>query len=416
MAQGGDMQSLRIYPPANMKRPLVRALLAAEVLSFVFIVWTLIPSQMTVKRAMADLRKRDTPVRQVWAALGEKFPFLGIDVRPLPEIHLNAIQYLQTKSTNAAPAIPLLIEKLGDTGSIPLTASIALARVGPQAVPALLDALDSTRSQIRAFAAYALLQINPDDPATLLHLSHHANDHDVRVRRAMFRILNRHEIAVHQSTNRFLQALDDKDAEVRVLAAIGLVNIGQTSEAVLPALLTGKHYAHQLELIIHWDYYTFGVAPNMAPICPLDSVDPQTWRFAVQTFERMKPSDNARLAALKALLQAEEAGLAIAAAGAIWRKTRNAELILPTLINLIERKEPFFGDYPFILLREMGPAAKPAIPALLSIANSSTNALANYARSALDKINEPPADAKYSTTVDGSTTYTISIGFPGWEE
>ncbi|MEW6161223.1 MAG: hypothetical protein AB1813_27655 [Verrucomicrobiota bacterium] len=109
MHQGGDMQSLRIYPPANMKRSLVCALVASEILSFAFIVWVLIPAPMTVQSAMRDLRSESTLRSRILNACNH-LPFVNVTNQPGNDARvLQAVRFLELNAVHAAAAAPQLL-------------------------------------------------------------------------------------------------------------------------------------------------------------------------------------------------------------------------------------------------------------------------------------------------------------------
>jgi HEAT repeat protein len=71
------------------------------------------------------------------------------------------------------------------------TAADALARIGPAAVPALLEALHSPDPEVRAKAANVLGRMGPDARDSVPELIRLLDDPDERVRKTVIRALGR---------------------------------------------------------------------------------------------------------------------------------------------------------------------------------------------------------------------------------
>jgi HEAT repeat protein len=85
------------------------------------------------------------------------------------------------------------------------TAATALARIGPEAIPALVQALRDADPQVRSQAALALARMGPDASPAVPAL---------------------------------MEALSDRDENVRRCAARALGQVGPSARAAIPALIT----------------------------------------------------------------------------------------------------------------------------------------------------------------------------------
>jgi HEAT repeat protein len=134
-----------------------------------------------------------------------------------------------------APAVPALIQALGDSDSaVRAAAAWALGKLGdPQAVPALIKALgdwgDWWSEDVRAAAAWALGKLG--DPQAVPALIQALGDSDSAVRRAAAEALG--AIGDPQAVPALIQALGDRGSDVRRAAAEALGAIGDP-QAVPP--------------------------------------------------------------------------------------------------------------------------------------------------------------------------------------
>jgi HEAT repeat protein len=134
-----------------------------------------------------------------------------------------------------APAVPALIQALGDSGwNVRRAAAEALGKLGdPQAVPALIQALGDSDSAVRAVSAEALGAIGDPQavPALIVALGDWGDWWSENVRRAAAEALVR---IGAPAVPALIQALGDRSENVRRAAAEALVRIGAPA---VPALI-----------------------------------------------------------------------------------------------------------------------------------------------------------------------------------
>jgi HEAT repeat protein len=142
--------------------------------------------------------------------------------------------------TSASPAIPNLIEALKDPDAgVRAKTAAALWSMGPAASPALQplqDALGDANAEVRLNAAGALGEIGPKAmeaaPALARTLRQDAN---ANVRGCSARALAKIHSA-DKSLSALMQALQDRDNNVRIKAAYALAEFGPSAKTSIPAL------------------------------------------------------------------------------------------------------------------------------------------------------------------------------------
>ncbi len=103
-------------------------------------------------------------------------------------------------------------------------ASIALTNLGRPAVPALRDALASTNSDVRVWAAYTLGEIGPDAATAVDELAQALSSSDMALSAAAASALGK--TRAPKAVQSLAQALESKDTAVRRNAIIALGQIG----------------------------------------------------------------------------------------------------------------------------------------------------------------------------------------------
>ena len=116
-------------------------------------------------------------------------------------------------------------------------ASSALAKIGPAAVPDLIEALADEDIEVRRLAAQALATIGPDAKAVLPHLTRLIENEDPRLRlegaRCLWRIAQNHELAVPV----LIDLVKEGKYPTNVYAAHELGEVGAHAEPAIPILI-----------------------------------------------------------------------------------------------------------------------------------------------------------------------------------
>lgn len=132
---------------------------------------------------------------------------------------ISAIDNLRKMGSKAAPAVPFLVEILGDRGKIGWAASEALAEIGSPAVESLIKALNDKRSCVRINAVRALSKIS--DPKVEDNLLKALKDKNAWVRWGASSYLS--DKATARAIPSLIKALRDEYSMVRqnAISALG---------------------------------------------------------------------------------------------------------------------------------------------------------------------------------------------------
>lgn len=137
--------------------------------------------------------------------------------------------------------VPRLIAAL-DNANVRQGASIALAKLGAAAVPALRESLASDNPDVRVWSAYTLGQIGQAAKPAVAELTKATTDSDPALRTAAAQALGK--IGDPAGVDALTAALGDEDDRVRLNAAVALGEIGppaQGATAKLIAALADQH-------------------------------------------------------------------------------------------------------------------------------------------------------------------------------
>jgi HEAT repeat protein len=141
--------------------------------------------------------------------------------------------------------IPQLIKALDDE-NVRYGASIALAQLGHEAVPALRQSLASDKPDRRVWAAYTLGEIGPAAKSAVNDLTKAlGNTSDATLRAAAAQSLGRIGPAAASSVSILTERLSDENRQVRQRSAVALGTIGPAAGDAAPGLITALK-DHQL--------------------------------------------------------------------------------------------------------------------------------------------------------------------------
>jgi HEAT repeat protein len=237
--------------------------------------------------------------------LGDKKPAVALEA---------ALALVEIVPADAADAVPVLTRGLGAADSEAIRAARALTKLGPvakSAIPELIKKFDAKNVHLRLAAAEAAARIDPAqaDKAT--------------------------EILVA-----LLKDKKHKSSMVRTYATQSLLRIGSGAKAAVPTLL---------ELLK--DDGPFHGEIALAAI----AIDPESGKPALAWVREVLSQDTSN----------EDTYDLIESFALLGPK---AKAFVPELIAMLGSKTPFTQKNAIIALREMGPEAKDALPALKELA------------------------------------------------
>lgn len=220
------------------------------------------------------------------------------------------------------------------------------ARIGPRSVQALRAAINSDQKTTRLAALRSLGVIACDEKAAVRNL-------------------------VKPAIPDLIDALWDKDDDVRIWAAIALGQIGPDAVSAVEPLVALLR----------------------------DEQHPQVISCAVRSLGEIGPGARPALPVLAAMVQNPGYSARVFATQAFWRvglKGRaEASIVVPVLIDqLVTSKHTRMREWVTEILSEIGPAAQEAIPALSTAAGDPDQRVSVAARWALDVIKGSPSETE----------------------
>jgi HEAT repeat protein len=246
-----------------------------------------------------------------------------------PALRARALQAIAQFGTRAAAALPALQEGLRDPDHFKQIALIqTLGKIGPPALPALLDCLD--REELEYAVMVALRDVGyPAVPPLRQGLA----SEDVVLRRRSIHGLALLGYFAQSALPMVKQALGDRDALVRVRAATALRAIDGSIDPGLQVLLEA-----------------------------LKDKDAEIRRLAAAAIVTTDPR---AAAPVRAALKDDSARVRVQAAHALWRLDRQDAAFLPVLTEALKDRDDQARADAAKALGEIGTGAKGAIPALL---------------------------------------------------
>jgi HEAT repeat protein len=158
--------------------------------------------------------------------------------RPYSPARATAAEALMELGPRARGALPVLVEALGDPNpSVRMWSSNAVSAVGPDALPAVLPSLRSSRAAVRTAAAWVFGEIDRAAQAASPELLALLDDPDAAVREAVARALSRRDAEGEAIVKGLCQRLDDPVWNVRSWALSGLGHAASRSPVALQTLL-----------------------------------------------------------------------------------------------------------------------------------------------------------------------------------
>jgi len=132
--------------------------------------------------------------------------------------------------------MPALLEALKDE-AVGLEAAYTLGKLGPAAVPALIEVFKGGHGDVRWRAAVALGQLGPGAKTAMPALVEALKDTDIKVRQTAAIALGEIGPDAESAVPALISALEDPEEDVRSNAAWALGKIGPEAKAAVPVLI-----------------------------------------------------------------------------------------------------------------------------------------------------------------------------------
>jgi len=295
-----------------------------------------------------------------------------------------ALVLLRMQGSEAALAIPILIETLADKGSFDGQlfsdrAAEALTSIGAPAVPALVVALSKSGDEtVRALAARALGAIGPEAQTAIPVLQATLDDDGVRISAAyaLWQIDPQGKLILptllphtQLPIPNLIEALEHPEPEVRKRAAKALGAMGTAASQATPALLRALE-RKELRDVAGQALASTATSKDLTAATPtllkmLHDRDPRVRQAAALALGRVRAKDRGVALALTDALEDTEGSVRYSVFIVLNEMGSAAEPAVPTLIRMVrEDREAEFAAY---LLGRIGPAARAAVPDLVAM-------------------------------------------------
>ncbi len=305
---------------------------------------------------IAALRDEEADVRWRSAeALGKIRVGTATAIGPLAELvhdpHGNTVRYcaaiaLGEVEGDATEKLGPLTAFLGDEEPLVVGVALrALGSLGPAARPALPEVRRLLQKGEQSDAPLALAAIDPNGAVDDLAAALSPGSPSTRTNSAL--ALGRFGPAANSAVPDLKRALRDHDRSVRIYAAMALFQIGgnaETALATISAILRTPS----------WD----------SGNCHLVNA------IAMRALREMGPASRPMADQLQRLLDSEDLQLRVEAARALWALEGQPDAVVPALIGVLRRNHSRSLQSAAGLIEEIGAAAAPALPWLVSLMES----------------------------------------------
>jgi HEAT repeat protein len=277
---------------------------------------------------------------------------------------IQAVDQLGRIGPDAKEAMPALIARLKEKGLV-TNVPHALARMGSEALPALLETLNSDNAALRNSTVVALGTLGPAAQTAIPKLIELVTVAKGTQRSGVMTALER---MGDVSLPFLIKALEKEEGRRAVIETLG--RFGPRGKAAIPALVKllqdpdpGVRALAALSLRpIRMDF----TSPDLTPalLAGLKDPDPELRRRVVLVFSGNTPKSPEVINALRQAVKDTDDQVRIGAAGILCTVPGEAKTLVPVLREALSdiryRKSALAG------LTQAGPAAKEAMPALIA--------------------------------------------------
>lgn len=235
-------------------------------------------------------------------------------------------------------AIPRLLDSLRDEKSRIDQVAEAMAQVGKPAIGPLTEAIKAPEARVRRGAALALGQIRPIAPGAVQGLTAGLEEPDPAVKGAFLAALGHLGTRAGEAVPSVRARLKDDSAEIR-LQAIGILFQSAPRDAALLGDLTSL----------------------------LDDADPRVQRRSIDILRATGPLGVKALGPVIAKLGSKDEGVCLAAAEMIGSHGEGGAEAVPALIALLDDPSAKKRTAAAQTLGMLGKAARPALPRLVAL-------------------------------------------------
>jgi HEAT repeat protein len=345
------------------------------------------------KAALAELERIGSNDKTVVTALAAALSDPDVRVR------LQASEALKDLGAAASPAINELIAALGSrVMGVPGNAQQALVAIGPQTIPTLIDSLGKIPEQARSRAVWVLGYLGEQATPALIEAM---NDDQADVRIVAIRAIIEMGDRGQRAVPALVHALGDSEEDVRESAAAALGRIGTKARSAAPALTVAlRDSAWSVRREAAGALARVGPDPSEA-IPALESASkndaaPEVRAAAASAIVSVARSVADRYRAVVDLIVAledKDPKVRKAAASALGTLgPEAADAVGPLTALLLKDPDRHMRSWAADALGEIGPAARSAVPSLIAGIKDSDPWLRRIAAEALGRIGSASDD------------------------
>jgi HEAT repeat protein len=288
-------------------------------------------------------------------------------VDPDPVVRREAVRALVAVGAEVHLAVPVLGRAMDDTDpAVRARALEGLSRLGEAAVPDLIEAVKNPTG-IRCWACEALADIGPKAKAAVPALIDRSRDSNADARREALLALGEIGPDAVAAVPRLREAVGDRDSTVALAAIYALGRMGDAAHDAEPLLIAKARSDQPLAKVIAcWALARVRGATSEATTqaIPVLAEAMRSRESAVRTAASraildLRPAPGPMIAALEKTMEGADPALMAVALDVLAQYGRVA---LPGLEAAL--KQPALQARTALVLRRMGPAAAPAVPAL----------------------------------------------------
>jgi len=310
-----------------------------------------------------------------------------------PGVRIHVADELKRMGKEAASALPALIASLLEDHDVMVRwrAGSAVAEIATDEsqLQSLLTALkDSRKESVRVSIAQALGQIKFRSPKVVGGLVQALEDKDVQVRLAAAASLARADPENAAALHTLRQVLVKKEEKSNPITPTVFVNDAEGPIRVATPDLDIRRQA--IQILARYGAAAKPALPDLIGL--LGEKDTGQHLPVIQALGAIGPDAKQALPKIKEQLKNPAPSYRLFAAQALWKIDRNAEPTVPVLIDVMNDK--FMASWRVSAantLAEIGPAAKAAIPTLRELSADTSPEVQKAARQALAKINGEPS-------------------------